>query len=223
MNVLLFDIDGTLLNTGGAGQQAMELALRTACGVTRPTEGVPAAGRTDRAIIADLFAFHGITETPDIRATFQQAYLQHLAEVLPKLRGRTLPGVVELLNMLSTRNDVLLGLLTGNFRQGARLKLGHYGIDHHFRCGGFGDEHHDRDDVARLALQDVIRHRRGALTSERVWVIGDTPADVRCGRVIGAKVVAVATGSYSRQQLDAAGPDHLFTDFADPAALLSLL
>ncbi|MGD9854769.1 MAG: HAD family hydrolase [Planctomycetaceae bacterium] len=223
MDVLLFDVDGTLLSTGGAGQQAMERTLRSVCGVTRPTEGVPAAGRTDRAIITDLFAYHGITETPAIWVSFQEAYFQHLAEVLPTLPGRTLPGVFELLEALSSRDDVLLGLLTGNFRQGARLKLGHYGIGHHFQCGGFGDDHHDRNDVARLALQDVRRHQQAAEEPERIWVIGDTPADVRCGRVIGARVVAVATGSYSRTQLEATGPDHLFADFSDPASLLSLL
>ncbi len=223
MHVLLFDIDGTLLNTGGAGQQAMERTLRSVCGVTRPTEGVPAAGRTDRAIIADLFAFNGITETAELRTTFQKAYYQHLAQVLPTLPGRTLPGVELLLESLSDRSDVLLGLLTGNLRQGASIKLGHYGIDHYFQLGGFGDEHINRDDVARAAMQAVVQHPQADIDSAEVWVIGDTPADVRCGRAIGARVVAVATGTYSDEQLESTEPDHQFADFSDPQALLALL
>ncbi len=223
MHVLLFDIDGTLLNTGGAGQQAMERTLQSVCGVTLPTEGVPAAGRTDRAIIADLFAFHGITETPQLRGTFQEAYFQHLAQVLPTLPGQTLPGVESLLESLSDRSDVLLGLLTGNLQQGASIKLGHYGLDHYFQVGGFGDEHLDRDDVARAAMQAVIQRPHADIDADDVWVIGDTPADVRCGRAIGARVVAVATGTYSHEQLELSEPDHQFADFSDPESLLALL
>ncbi|MBX3436387.1 MAG: HAD hydrolase-like protein [Planctomycetaceae bacterium] len=219
--VLLFDIDGTLLNTGGAGQQAMELALQTVCGVTRPTHGVSAAGRTDRAIITDLFAYHGIASSPEVWTAFQAAYFDHLAQVLPTLPGRMLPGVVDLLESLHSRDDLLLGLLTGNFQRGASLKLGHYKINHYFHCGGFGDEHHDRDDVARAALNDVIRHQRSAVDAEQLWVIGDTPFDVRCGRAIGARVVAVATGSFSREQLAESAPDHLLDSLEDAASIES--
>jgi len=223
MDVLLFDIDGTLLNTGGAGQRAMERALATVFGIMAPTEGISAAGRTDRAITADLFAYHGIVETSEGWTTFQETYFTHLAEILPTLPGRTLPGIETMLRLLSSREGTLLGLLTGNFERGAWLKLGHFGLEQHFVCGGFGDIHHDRDDVARAALQAVMRHRQAAVEPENVWVIGDTPSDVRCARAIGARVVAVATGTFSHEQLQRAEPDFLFADFADPDCLLSLL
>ncbi len=223
MHTLLFDIDGTLLNTGGAGQQAMEQALRTVFDVTMATKGISAAGRTDRAIVTDLFAYHNIEETPELWSTFQETYFTHLAEVLPALPGRMLAGVELLLGDLSERDDVALGLLTGNFQRGAHLKLGHYQIDHYFGFGGFGDEHHDRDDVARAAMAAVIEHRQTEVDPGTVWVIGDTPFDVRCGRAIGARTVGVATGSFSMDELRQTEPDHLFSDFADGGAFLSLL
>ncbi len=223
MHILLFDIDGTLLNTGGAGQRAMEQTLQTVFDVTIETKGIPAAGRTDRAIVTDLFAYHDIEETPEVWVTFQETYFQHLVEVLPTLPGRTLAGIESLLATLHERDDVVLGLLTGNFQQGAQLKLGHYQIDHYFQFGGFGDDHHDRDDVARAAMKAVIEHQQAEVDPDRVWVIGDTPADVRCGRAIGARTVAVATGSFSLEQLGETDPAHLFENFADSQAFLGLL
>ncbi len=223
MQILLFDIDGTLLNTGGAGQQAMERALQTVFDVQLKTEGISAAGRTDRAIITDLFAYHNIQETPEIWTKFQETYFTHLAEILPTLPGRMLEGVERLLMALSQRDDVVLGLLTGNFQRGAQLKLGHFQIDHYFGFGGFGDDHHDRDDVARAAMRAVIGHQQADVSPESVWVIGDTPFDVRCGRAIGARTVAVATGSFSTDQLLSSEPDHLFGHFGDTSAFLSLL
>ena len=223
MFVLLFDIDGTLLNTGGAGQRAMERALETAFGVRKPTEGISAAGRTDRAITRDLFDYHGIDETPTVWETFQQTYLDHLADELPRLEGRVLPGVERLLATLETRDDVLMGLLTGNFRLGAELKLRHYGLFDYFVGGGFGDDHPDRDDVARMARSAIEQHRRSPVADERLWVIGDTPHDVRCGRAIGARVAAVATGTFSIDQLRETDPDHLFADLSDHDQLLASL
>lgn len=223
MHVLLFDIDGTLLNTGGAGQQAMEQALAEAFGVTRPTEGISAAGRTDRAIIRDLFAFHDIEETVEIWESFQATYLKHLAQVLPQLDGRVLPGVEPLLESLAERSDVVLGLLTGNLARGAELKLRHYDLYHYFVGGGFGDEHHDRDDVARAARRVIEEHRNSDIDDDRLWVIGDTPHDVRCGRAIGARVAAVATGSFSLDELRQTQPDQLYEDLSDPRPLLEVL
>jgi phosphoglycolate phosphatase-like HAD superfamily hydrolase len=223
MFVLLFDIDGTLLNTGGAGQRAMELALETAFGVEKPTEGISAAGRTDRAITRDLFEYHGIEDTAAVWETFQQTYLIHLAEELPRLEGRILPGVERLLSTLEERDDVVMGLLTGNFRQGAELKLRHYGLFDYFVTGGFGDHHPDRDDVARMARTAIEDHHQSPVADERLWVIGDTPHDVRCGRAIGARVAAVATGTFSIDELRETDPDHLFEDLSDHEPLLASL
>ena len=116
-----------------------------------------------------------------------------------------------------------MGLLTGNFQVGAQLKLEFYKLDHHFEFGSFGDRHLDRNDVAREALKEARKRYDGTVDPDRVWVIGDTPADVRCGRAIGAQVIAVATGIYSLDELEATKPDCLFADFADPEPLLRLL
>lgn len=223
MYVCLFDIDGTLLNTGGAGQAAMEAALAGEFAAGQPVDGIPTAGRTDRAIARDLFRHFGISHDEEALERFLCAYLRELPAHLASHDGSVLPGVPALLDELSARDDVLLGLLTGNFRQGAQLKLEYYGLLHHFRFGGYGDRHFDRNDVAREAMAELRRHYDGEVHLDRVWVIGDTPADVACARAIGARVVAVATGVYSAAELDASAPDHLLPDFSDPSPLLDAL
>lgn len=223
MHVVLFDIDGTLLTTGGAGQRAMERALENVLGVTAPTDHIPAAGRTDWAITTDLFKFHNIERDDAIWNRFTDAYFSALPATLTELNGRVLPGVREILEDLHHRDNVCLGLLTGNFREGARLKLQHYGIDHYFRFGGYGDAHHSRDDVAHLAYRESHEHAGAKVATDRVWVIGDTPADVTCGRAIGANVVAVATGIFTYEQLEATRPDFLFRDLSDPSPFLARL
>jgi len=223
MHVLLFDIDGTLLSSGGAGKSAMEAALCSAFGVSLQPVRVPFAGRTDRAIAQDLFRVHGVPFADDTFQRFVSAYLELLPEHLHRVTGRVLPGISALLEELRRRGDVALGLLTGNLRHGARLKLGHYAIGHYFAFGGFGDLHHDRDEVAREAVGAAQAHLGRGLVMERVWVVGDTPLDVRCARAIGARVAAVATGLHSLDELRAAGPDLLFGNLASPAALLDQL
>src|SRR5205823_138073 len=128
----------------------------------------------------------------------------------------------ELLRQLAARSDVAVGLLTGNIRDGARVKLGHYGLFDFFSFGGYGDRHLDRDDVAREALDVARQFLSGTVFLDRIWVIGDTPLDVRCARCIGVRVAAVCTGFHSSEELAAAEPDLLLTDLSDPAPLLSL-
>lgn len=222
MAVYLFDIDGTLLSSGGAGQAAMEVGLERAFGITAPTEGISVAGRTDFAIISDLMAFHGVDPNVENRHRIIDEYLTHLPVELSQREGLILPGVIRLLDELSSVADTHLGLLTGNLRRGAELKLAHFELIHHFEGGGFGDDHSHRDDVARAALADV-QEIRPSTNSETVWVIGDTPADVQCGRAIGASVMAVATGLYSTEQLAETEPDHLVDDFSDVDRILELL
>ncbi len=222
MHFCFFDIDGTLLNTGGAGQAAMEDALASEFGITVPTEGVSTAGRTDRAITVELMQYHGLEDRDETWKRFLRAYLNCLPICLEKYDGQILPGVPSLLDALSDRNDVVIGLLTGNFEVGARLKLEYYDLQHHFEFGSFGDRHLDRNDVAREALDEAHKRYKGMVASDRLWVVGDTPADVRCGRAIDAQVVAVSTGMYSIDQLEAAEPDHLFADFSHPEPLLRL-
>jgi phosphoglycolate phosphatase len=222
-SVLLFDIDGTLLSTGGAGQKAMELALTAAFGIASKGGEIPAAGRTDFAITTDFLRLHGIADDAATREKFTTTYYQHLPRTLQSLPGRILPGVDRLLNTLGEQNHVRLGLLTGNFREGARLKLAHFALDHHFRFGGYGDHHPDRDDVARAAYANTLEHLGADIVPKETWVIGDTPSDVKCGRAIGAHVLAVATGMYSAEELAACRPDVLLEDFSDLEATLESL
>ncbi len=220
MRVFLFDIDGTLLSSGGAGKAAMAAALVSAFGVTEVRDGVPFAGRTDRAIGRDLFRTHSVEDSLANWQRFVADYLGHLPACLDSHHGRVLPGIAALLAHLHGRKDTAVGLLTGNIRDGARLKLGHYDLYHHFAFGGFGDHHMDRDDVAREALTAVRNHVGCTVQPRDIWVIGDTPLDIRCARIIGARVAAVATGFHSQEQLAVLGPDLLFADLADPAPLL---
>jgi phosphoglycolate phosphatase-like HAD superfamily hydrolase len=222
MYTILFDIDGTLLHSGGAGQAGIERALKVAFGITAPTEGIPVAGRTDRAIGYDLLRYHGLEPTESVFARLRETYIQLLPTELASRNGHTYPGVRELLSQLSARDDVRLGLLTGNYREAAWLKLRHYQIADHFSFGGFGDEHADRDEVAKAAFAAAMNHHPQPIVKDRLWVVGDTPADIRCGRAIGARVIAVATGMYSVDELAESRPDHLFADFSDVESVLAL-
>jgi phosphoglycolate phosphatase len=222
MHVCLFDIDGTLIHTRGAGMAALREGLREAFGVAEPTDQVAVHGRTDRGITRDLFRHHAINDLPEHWEKFREAYLRVLPGTLAQRPGTVLPGIVALLETLRTREDVALGLLTGNTKEGARIKLAHYGLDRYFDFGGFGDNHFERDDVAREALAAVTRRLNGSVDLARVWVIGDTPIDVGCGRAIGARTIAVATGNHTWVELAAARPDHLAADFSDPGPVLAL-
>lgn len=221
MAICLFDIDGTLLSSGGAGQAAMEAALESTFGITAPTEGIAVAGRTDKAIVTDLFTFHGIDCSIENWQLFVKAYLNQLPIQLSTQVGLVLPGVEAILADLYRREALTLGLLTGNFQRGAELKLTHYQLAEYFSGGGFGDEHLDRDDVARTALADV-RGKCGGDRHSEVWVIGDTPADIQCGRAIDAQVIAVATGIYSIDELESCEPDYLCEDFSDVELILEV-
>jgi phosphoglycolate phosphatase len=222
MIACLFDIDGTLLSSGGAGKAALEAAFTEVFGVALRVQ-VPYSGRTDRAIARDLLRLHDIEDCQENYDKLHAGYLSLLPDSLNRHDGRVLPGILALLQQLQKREHIAIGLLTGNIRAGARVKLGHYGLFEHFAFGAYGDRHFDRDDVAHEALTEV-RARLGAqVVPERIWVIGDTPLDIRCARAIGARVVAVATGLHTCDQLREADPDLLVEDFTDPSAFLALL
>jgi phosphoglycolate phosphatase len=223
MFACLFDIDGTLLSSGGAGKYAMYAAIASEFGVAELHDGVPFTGRTDRAIGRDLFEKHGVHDSVENWRRFVRAYLQHLPQSLHTRPGRVLPGVQSLLTALRGQTDVAIGLLTGNLRDGARTKLAYYGIDDFFDFGGFGDEHLDRNDVAREAIDSLSAHTGVRIAVQDVWVIGDTPLDILCARSVGARVLAVCTGLHSASELASEGPDLLLPDLSDASQLLTAL
>jgi phosphoglycolate phosphatase len=186
------------------------------------------AGRTDRSIARDLFHAHAIEDSERNWDRFRSAFQERLVVTLAACPGRVLPGVLDLLEQLSQRRDVALGLLTGNTRRGAQLKLDHYRLGHYFGephpiRGGFGDEHLDRDAVARHALEEMERYVGQSAHVDRVVVVGDTPLDVQCARAISARAVAVATGIHSRHELASAQPDLLVDSLADSSPLSAVL
>lgn len=220
-HLLLFDIDGTLLHADSAGRVALARALASEFGVDEPEIVVGFAGRTDRAIASESLSAHGIEPDPERFDRYLEAYLTHLPGTLEERNGHVYPGVPELLGVLQERSDVALAVLTGNFEGAARQKLSHFGLEEYFLpAGGFGDHHHDRDDVARAAEEALAAHVPDTATR---WVIGDTPNDVRCARAIGARAIAVLTGFADRRDLEAAEPDHLLDDLTDARAFLALL
>lgn len=222
MRVVLFDIDGTLLSSGGAGKAALEAALVSAFDRPADLAGIPLGGRTDRVIARDVLVHWGIEFTPQSCDRYLQAYLGHLPAMLESRPGRVLPGVLKLLEALLAQPDVAVGLLTGNVVAGAQTKLSHYGLWGRFAFGGYGDRHLDRDDVAQEALSAAEGHTGRALDPDHVWVIGDTPHDVACARSIGARALGVATGSASHEDLSLCGCDLLVRDLSDPRVAATL-
>lgn len=222
MYVCLFDIDGTLVHSGGAGLRALRAAMTAVFGNDAEATQVVTTGRTDRAIVGELFEQHGVEASERNWRVYSAAYLEHLREALPVCDGRVLPGIRELLAILADRTDVAVGLLTGNSPQGARHKLEHFGLDDYFAFGGFGDDHANRDDVAKQAMAATQKHLNVTVSPEQVFVIGDTPSDVRCARAVGARAIAVASGWHTAEELRDSQPDLLMHDFADPTPLLEL-
>lgn len=214
MHVILFDIDGTLIHTGGAGRAALDVALEEAFAMKVRHE-VPVSGRTDRGIARDLFLLHGIEDSQENWDRFRATYLRNLAAIMPRRQGRILAGVTDLLGRLAACPQARLGLLTGNVREGAKIKLSHFQLHGRFAFGGYGDHHADRNDVAREALGAAERHLGGPAAQCKLWVIGDTLFDIRCARAIGARAAAVATGTETAEALAAEGPDLLLRDMSD--------
>ncbi|EAQ81241.1 HAD family hydrolase [Blastopirellula marina] len=223
MKICLFDIDGTLINTAAAGKDAMIASFQSTAGIDVLTTEVRVSGKTDRGIAQELFDAHDMPLTDEAWNKFLSSYMAGLARNLPLRDGRVLPGIEALLNQLAERDDIVLGLLTGNVAQGAYLKLTHYDLMHHFEFGGYGDQHPDRNDVAQAAKDACEAHLGHAVRGDQIWVIGDTANDVRCARAIGAKAAAVATGVFLREELAMSEPDLLFDDLENADALLAEL
>jgi len=223
VRLVLFDIDGTLVHTGGAGIKSFGKVFTTEFGVQDGFERLRFAGRTDLSLIREFFSFHSIPPTPENFARFFDRYAFWLDHILAQSHTELCPGVWKFIHALRQMPEPpILGLLTGNIRLGAEIKLRHFGLWEVFATGGFGDDHEDRDQIAAIARERGHRLAGSRLEDGQVLVIGDTPLDIRCARAINAKVLAVATGGASLAELEKHGPDWVVPDLrqVQPEAVL---
>jgi phosphoglycolate phosphatase len=224
--LVLFDIDGTLVLTGRAGVRAMNRACHQVIGRNNALDGISVAGRTDWIILHDALRAVGHDMDEDLFVRLRDVYVSNLREEIV-LRGEgvkgVMPGIRELLDALNARPDVFLALLTGNFEQGARIKLEHFDLWHYFRCGAFGDDAADRNALVPFALDRARSFGLEAIARDDVFVVGDTPHDVACAHASGAVPVGVATGSFSLTDLRESGADVVFADLSDTSAFLRMI
>jgi phosphoglycolate phosphatase-like HAD superfamily hydrolase len=218
--IILWDIDGTLLTTARAGILAWERAVAEGLGSPVDLSGFQTAGLTDVEIARRLAADHGLE--PASAERLLRSYELHLPESLGRRTGAVLPNVLPILERLSGRPDVHSALLTGNTRSGAAAKLRHYGLARFFEGGAFADGTDDRAAIARNALAQA-QSSVGTISPDRVYVVGDTPHDVACGKAIAARVIAVATGGYTVEQLRATEPWWLLPSLPAPELFLPRL
>lgn len=216
----LFDIDGTLVDTGGAGMAALNEATRELFG----DEGPPLdlAGSTDLGIVANIHAHFEIEPTRERIDAYFRIYLERLDLNLATggYPGRVFDGVPEMLAALAAREGATIGLLTGNIAGGAAAKMRHYKLDHHFPFGAYGCDHADRNRLGPIALERAAAHAGRSFTAVETWVIGDTPKDIACAHAIGARCLAVATGRFSAEELERYGADKVVETLEEAAGLI---
>ena len=223
--LVLFDIDGTLISTGGRAGRAIVRALEQVFGTSVPVDGYQFSGKTDPLILLELLELAGV-ERSDAERRLDEVYgcyLQLLPGLLPPESVRVLPGVVETLDALATRSDVAVGLLTGNIAQGAEIKLRAAGLWDRFTVGAFGSDDADRDRLVPVARARAAAMFGVAFPGSATVVVGDAPPDVRCARAAGARSVAVASGLIPRGELALLDPDVVLNSLADPGAVAALL
>jgi phosphoglycolate phosphatase-like HAD superfamily hydrolase len=221
--LILWDIDGTLIRSGGAGARALERALEASFGVPGDLSGVEFAGRTDPWIIRSAFAKHAICDTAANRQRLIDAYLEVLPAELANPDACVLPGIRTLLQASAEASDCAQGLLTGNLRRGAEVKLRHHRLWDYFPFGAFADDSETRNELGPFACRRASEHWGVPFAPEQTWIVGDTPHDIGCARAVGARVLAVATGGFKAGELAALGPDALLDDLSDAQAAWAIL
>jgi phosphoglycolate phosphatase len=223
--LVLFDIDGTLLSASGVSGRALGEALREVFGVTGQVEGYDYSGKTDPLIVRELMVSAGFShgEIDRRMAPTLDLYQQRLAEALRPEHVRPKAGIVALLSALDADPKVTLGLLTGNLEACARLKLEPLGVNGHFGFGAYGSDHEDRHQLPAVAVHRARLRTGIRFEGKRIVVVGDSIHDVRCGRGLGVRAVAVASGKTTPETLAAERPDALLPDFGDTRASLDAI
>jgi len=219
IRLVLFDIDGTLIQTGGAGVRAFGKAFENAFGLPNGTEQLKFAGRTDSSLVREFLSRHNHDLTAESLQRFYDCYVFWLDHLLDQCHGRTCPGVWSFLSDLqSLPQPPAFGLLTGNIRLGAEIKLRHYELWGLFSVGAFGDDHEHRDELAAIAQRRASRALGRRLCGEEILVIGDTPHDITCAKSIGARSLAVATGAHSVGELRGLQPTWVVAELGEARA-----
>jgi phosphoglycolate phosphatase len=222
MRLVLFDIDATLIDSGGAGIRALNSSFQELFSLEEAFEGIRMAGKTDTEIVKECLLKHNISIDDTLDAV-SSAYLKHLQKEIQNDRKHVKPGVYELLDHLSTRKNLGLGLLTGNLEQGARIKLEAFHLNRYFLTGAFGSDDEDRNNLLPIAMKRFETLCQQRIEIDECIIIGDTPRDVACAHIYHAVCIGVATGPYSFEELVEAGADYVLRDLSDHEALLRFL
>ncbi|MCG6552469.1 MAG: haloacid dehalogenase-like hydrolase [Candidatus Magnetominusculus sp. LBB02] len=221
MKLVLFDIDGTLMDAGGAGGRSLRDTFYEMFSIKDAFGNIRFDGKTDLRIIQEGLKYHSLSNGDVLVDTIKEQYLRRLSVEINTDTRHIKPGVTALIDALKGRHGV--GLLTGNLMAGAEIKLTSLGLWRHFKGGAFGDAHTDRNHLLPIAVDDFHKNTGVRFAFNQCVVIGDTPKDVECGKVHGACTIAVATGPYSAEELTQAGADAVFDDLSDTNAVLSLI
>lgn len=219
--LLIWDIDGTLIQGRSVGRRALERAFFESFGIADALSGVEMAGRLDTAIVKDAFALHGITSYD--MASFFDKHCENLRDEIKKLNSPyAAPGIQELLPVLESKGSFYNVLGTGNIERGARIKLGNDSLNKYFPTGGFGDEPLERWQIIEKAISNAKNLFKKDFEKENIYVIGDTPRDIECGKKLGVKTIGTATGPFSAGELQKCGADYVFEDLSDTNAFLNI-
>jgi len=219
---VLFDIDGTLIDPGGAGRRSVSKAFYQMFSVRDAFAGMTMAGKTDIQIIKEGLSIHGLPSGDGILVSIVSQYIKNLRIEIDNKRKHAMPGVVELLNALETMDGYWLGLLTGNIERGARIKLGAFDLNKYFPIGAFGDDNEDRNRLLPVAVEKLKEVENIDINYSDCTVIGDTPEDVQCSRPFGATSIAVSTGPYSYESLLETGADYVLRDLSHTMDLIEI-
>jgi phosphoglycolate phosphatase len=218
--LLLWDIDGTLIDSGGAGERALKVALQKEFGLADDLAWLDYFGRTDVWIARTILTHHRLAATPEQIRRFLEGYLSAVSDEMNNPRARTLPGIPRILETVAQGGTIAQGLLTGNLQRGAAIKLGHFNLWRYFQFGAYADDSELRNDLGPHAVRRANDHHRATFNAERVFVIGDTPHDIECGKAIGAQTIAVATGRHSASVLRGHQPWAVYENLEDAAGFL---
>ncbi len=222
MHLILFDIDGTLIDSGGAGTRSLNLAFEELFYIENGFYGISMAGKTDTQIIKEGLMKYGISFDGNLDAMIN-TYLRYLQKEIQNDRRHIKPGVHELLETLNLLKNIGLGILTGNLEPGARIKLEPFKLNRYFPTGAFGSDDEDRNKLLPIVVKRFEELCKTTIDQSNCIVIGDTPRDVDCAKIYGAVCIGVATGPYSFDSLIQAGADYVVRDLSDHYNLLETI